>query len=111
VSKGELATVVRFVIDVGLVDLEPSTFRRTLVLVSWEFAHLLRCERKPFVTPTDAYWRQRFTEQDGAICLNDLGNLCLTKDNSSYYNYSFEKKKGAPWGVRVVSGSVSLRPC
>jgi len=45
-------------------------------------------------TPTDPYWQSRFSESERARCLNDIGNLCLTYDNSSYKNKSFTDKKG-----------------
>ena len=48
-------------------------------------------------TPTDEYWTARFDKAGaGAQLLHDLGNLCLTSDNSSYGNRPFPDKKGAP---------------
>ena len=45
-------------------------------------------------TPTDEYWRARFSEADVAELLNDLGNLSLTGHNTSYGNRPFPEKKG-----------------
>jgi hypothetical protein len=59
--------------------------------------------------PTDPYWKQRFSEADAATYLNDLGNLCLTKDNSSYRNYSFDKKKGEPGQSTRCYANAGLR--
>jgi hypothetical protein len=47
-------------------------------------------------TATDAYWRDRFDEEERESLVHDLGNLTLTKDNSSYSNKPFPAKKGAP---------------
>ena len=46
-------------------------------------------------TPTDAYWQDGFTETQRLELTNDLGNLCLTEDNSSYYNKAFPAKVGS----------------
>src|SRR5690606_32978586 len=45
-------------------------------------------------TPTDAYWTERFDEPARVLYTNDLGNLALTKDNSSYGNRAFPRKRG-----------------
>ena len=45
-------------------------------------------------TPTGEYWQERFTHVDISALTDDLGNLCLTYDNSSYQNKSFPEKKG-----------------
>ncbi|MCX2716077.1 DUF262 domain-containing protein, partial [Mycolicibacterium sp. J2] len=45
-------------------------------------------------TPKDAYWRERFGKSEQKLFLHDLGNLTLTKDNSSYSNKPFPDKKG-----------------
>ena len=44
-------------------------------------------------TPSDPYWTERFSAKDWHS-MNDLGNLCLTYDNSSYRNKGFPAKKG-----------------
>jgi hypothetical protein len=46
-------------------------------------------------TPTDSYWRDRFDSDARARCTHDLGNLCLTLDNSAYGNKPFPLKRGA----------------
>jgi hypothetical protein len=45
-------------------------------------------------TPTDPYWQERFDDAALQKWTDDLGNLCLTYDNSSYRNKSFPNKKG-----------------
>jgi len=42
----------------------------------------------------NAYWLERFSEKEQASLVHDLGNLCLTYDNSSYGNKSFLEKRG-----------------
>jgi hypothetical protein len=46
-------------------------------------------------TPTDQYWQNAFTDAERAELTNDLGNLCLTEDNSTYYNKAFPAKRGS----------------
>lgn len=53
-------------------------------------------------TPKDGYWRERFSKAEQKLLLHDLGNLTLTKDNSSYSNKPFPDKKGK---------STSDKPC
>lgn len=45
-------------------------------------------------TPEDPYWRERFSEAERAAYTHDIGNLCLTEDNSKYSNKPFPKKRG-----------------
>lgn len=40
------------------------------------------------------YWVTRFTEEEYRLYVHDLGNLCLTYNNSSYRNFGFDRKKG-----------------
>ena len=42
----------------------------------------------------DPYWVARIDTEAFSRVINDLGNLCLTNNNSSYHNKSFPKKKG-----------------
>lgn len=49
-------------------------------------------------TPSHEYWKTRFDKDQLRRYLHDLGNLCLTSDNSSYRNKSFPVKKGSPGG-------------
>jgi len=45
-------------------------------------------------TPEHEYWTSRFDEAKIEKYLHDLGNLCLTRDNSVYGNKPFDIKKG-----------------
>lgn len=47
-------------------------------------------------TPKSAYWRDNFDKRNRKIYTHDLGNLCLTLNNSSYSNKDFPVKKGKP---------------
>lgn len=47
-------------------------------------------------TARDPYWRERFDKAEQKMLIHDLGNLSLTKDNSSYGNKPFPEKKGSP---------------
>lgn len=67
--------------------------------VPWEEVH--RRERADTIehilpqTPSEACWLDTFDETARQIYTHDLGNLCLTKDNSSYGRKCFIEKKGA----------------
>ena len=45
-------------------------------------------------TPEDDYWLERWTDDERSHYTHDLGNLCLTVDNSSYSNKPFNQKRG-----------------
>ena len=45
-------------------------------------------------TPDKPYWQLHFTPEEIKTYLHDLGNLCLTYNNSSYSNKEFPDKKG-----------------
>ena len=45
-------------------------------------------------TPTGKYWTSRFTPRQRKIYAHNLGNLCLTFNNSAYSNHGFDVKKG-----------------
>ena len=49
-------------------------------------------------TPEDGknYWLQRFSPEQFGLYIHDLGNLCLTYNNSSYRNHGFDIKRGSP---------------
>jgi uncharacterized protein with ParB-like and HNH nuclease domain len=47
-------------------------------------------------TADSKYWRTHFTKKQHRIYLHDIGNLCLTLNNSSYSNKDFPEKKGKP---------------
>lgn len=56
--------------------------------------------------PIDNYWLDRFSSDDRRRYTHDLGNLTLTKDNSSYGRKPFPEKKGSPGlGTRCYSES------
>ena len=68
------------------------------VKLSWKELH----KRQPKTTiehvlpqtPDDPYWLDRFSEAERKLYTHDLGNLCLTEDNSKYSNKPFPKKRG-----------------
>ncbi|HQY65524.1 MAG TPA: HNH endonuclease family protein, partial [Polyangiaceae bacterium] len=76
-------------------ELALSGFRQ--VRLSWRRLH----ERQPKTTiehvlpqtPSDPYW-DTFDAEARRIYTHDLGNLCLTEDNSSYGNKPFPAKRG-----------------
>jgi hypothetical protein len=41
-------------------------------------------------------WLKRWTDDDRKKHLHDLGNLVLTRNNSNYLNFDFDRKKGIP---------------
>jgi hypothetical protein len=45
-------------------------------------------------TPDDRYWKAKFSLQQRRRLMDDIGNLCLTYDNSSYSNKPFPDKRG-----------------
>lgn len=45
-------------------------------------------------TPTPSYWQTRWTAEQRKRLTHDIGNLCITFDNSSYGNKPFPDKKG-----------------
>jgi hypothetical protein len=44
--------------------------------------------------PVDEYWTSRFSPELRGKYTDDIGNLCLTLDNSAYSRKSFPRKKG-----------------
>lgn len=49
-------------------------------------------------TPTDPYWRERFSDSDHEELVGDLGNMTITEDNSHYSNKAYPDKRGeAGW--------------
>jgi hypothetical protein len=46
-------------------------------------------------TPEEGYWTQRFSSADRKKYTHDIGNLCLTFDNSCYGRKEFPAKKGS----------------
>ena len=47
-------------------------------------------------TPNNDYWAKFWNEESIKNHLHDIGNLCITFDNSHYSNKSFPNKKGSP---------------
>jgi hypothetical protein len=58
--------------------------------------------------PKDAYWLDRFTPEERGKFTDDLGNLCLTFNNSSYGRKSFAEKKGAPGQMKPCYANSNL---
>jgi Protein of unknown function DUF262/Protein of unknown function (DUF1524) len=57
-------------------------------------------------SPSDPYWTARFDEEALRCFQHDIGNLCLTVDNSEYGNRPFPEKKGrAGSGAACYSNS------
>lgn len=70
--------------------------------VSWE--EIQKMDRERTIehilpqTPSDPYWQERFDEEALRLWTHDLGNLALSKDNSSYSNKPFPKKRDSGSG-------------
>jgi hypothetical protein len=58
--------------------------------------------------PEDEYWMSRFSAEARARLTHDLGNLCLTSDNSSYGRRSFPAKKGVPGAANPCYANSNL---
>lgn len=43
----------------------------------------------------DSYWKQLWSEVEIKKYLHDISNLVLTRDNSHYLNFDFDRKKGS----------------
>lgn len=56
-------------------------------------------------TPDHKYWKEQFGAAERKTCMHDLGNLCLTEDNSVYQNKPFPVKKGQPGEGRCYANS------
>lgn len=72
--------------------------RRASPQVSWQDLGDNRKETVEHVLPQtpSPYWTARFSKEEHARHLNDLGNLTLTRGNSVLSNKSFPDKKGSP---------------
>ena len=79
------------------------------VKVSWDQFEKGDVERTiEHILPQNAdspYWRERFDRQQRRRLTHDIGNLCLTEDNSVYGNRSFPEKKGQPGQGRCYANS------
>ncbi len=52
-------------------------------------------------------WISKWTEDDRKKFIHDISNLVLTKDNSHYSNYEFERKKGiAGFGISYSNSDI-----
>jgi len=56
-------------------------------------------------TPDHPYWQERFTLELSERWTQDIGNLCLTFDNSRMGNKSFPEKRGAAGEIGCYAGS------
>lgn len=59
-------------------------------------------------TPVHEYWTSRFDEDDRRALTHDIGNLCLTFNNSVYGNKPFPEKKGEPGADRPCYANANL---
>lgn len=56
-------------------------------------------------TPDNKYWKERFDASARKKYMHDIGNLCITEDNSVYLNKAFPDKKGQPGQGRCYANS------
>jgi hypothetical protein len=56
-------------------------------------------------TPDKQYWVDRWSEKEIKSVTDDLGNLVVTLDNSSYGNKGFDEKKGSPGKGKCYANS------
>jgi hypothetical protein len=59
----------------------------------------------PQTMDAGGYWAARFTPQEHARYVHDIGNLTLTYDNSTLSNKSFPRKRGKAGQPRTYAGS------
>ncbi|WP_419788126.1 DUF262 domain-containing protein [Pseudodesulfovibrio sp.] len=50
----------------------------------------------PQTPEKDSHWMKVWPQDSFDECLHDIGNLVLTKNNSNYKNFDFDRKKGKP---------------
>jgi len=53
----------------------------------------------------NSYWKKSWPEVESKKYLHDISNLVLTKDNSHYLNFDFDRKKGSPGCGHCYSNS------
>jgi hypothetical protein len=79
------------------------------VKVSWDVFDTADPQRTiEHILPQTAdtkFWRERFDRAQRRRFTHDIGNLCLTEDNSAYGNNPFPDKKGQPGKGRCYSNS------
>ena len=57
-------------------------------------------------TPSeDSEWTKKWSKADMDLYLHDISNIVLTKHNSHYLNFDFERKKGAPGVANCYANS------
>jgi hypothetical protein len=59
-------------------------------------------------SPEHVYWTQRFDDAARLKYTDDIGNLCLTFDNSAYGRKPFPQKKGEPGSEKPCYASGNL---
>ena len=92
-----------------LYEYEENLARKTGVKVPWDvFAKADRTQTIEHIlpqTPSTGYWKSRFKRQQLRQLTHDIGNLCLTENNSAYGNKPFPEKKGVPGVGRCYANS------
>lgn len=93
-----------------LYEYEYELARNQPVRVSWDLLASRDLERSVEhilpQTPTDRYWTSHFGAQERTRWTNDIGNLVLTQDNSTYGNKPFPAKRGRP-NIEDASGHLA----
>jgi len=53
----------------------------------------------------NSVWKQNWSDEEFGTYIHDISNLILTKDNSHYLNFDFDRKKGNPGAGHCYSNS------
>jgi len=53
----------------------------------------------------NSLWKQNWSDEDFNLYIHDIANLILTKDNSHYLNFDFDRKKGEAGAGHCYSNS------
>jgi hypothetical protein len=53
----------------------------------------------------NSVWKQNWSDEEFGMYIHDISNLVLTKDNSHYLNFDFERKKGSAGAGHCYSNS------
>lgn len=92
-----------------LYEYEEHLAGRHGVKVSWDVFDTSDPQRTiEHILPQTAdtkFWKERFSRAQRRHWTHDIGNLCLTEDNSSYGNRSFPEKKGQSGQGRCYANS------
>ena len=94
-----------------LYDYEESLTKHGDVGIEWNYL-IKRDETIEHILPqkpVHEYWTSRFDEAKIQKYLHDLGNLCLTRDNSVYGNKPFDIKRGKPGSETPCYSVANLR--